>query len=103
MVCACDSAASDVAVVVVVFSDHVGGVELAEGVPGADIASAMAVPRSRLGGLARDFWRFVISRVVEGCFRAKAPRFGANSDDACGCRNPLGGAVVGAFSALGLR
>ena len=54
VVYACDSAASAVAVVMVVFSDHVGGVELADGVPGAVFASAMAAPRSRPGGLARD-------------------------------------------------
>ena len=61
VVCACDSAASGVAVVMVVFSDHVGGVELADGVPGALFASALVAPRSCLGGLARDSWRFVVS------------------------------------------
>jgi hypothetical protein len=40
---------------------------------------------------------------VRRFFRAKAQRFDANGGDACGCRNPLGGVVVGTFYTLGLR
>jgi hypothetical protein len=40
---------------------------------------------------------------VPGFFRAKALRFDANDDDACGYRNPLEGAVVATFAALGLQ
>jgi hypothetical protein len=40
---------------------------------------------------------------VRGFFRAKALRFDANDDDAYGCHNPLEGAVVATFAALGLR
>jgi hypothetical protein len=36
-------------------------------------------------------------------FWAKALRFGTNSGDACGCRNPIGDAVVVTFSLLKLR
>ena len=95
VVCADDSAASDAAAVMVIFSVHVGGLELVEGEPGAGCASAMAAPRSCLGGLTRDFWRFAVPGVVGRFFRAKALRFGANGDDARGCRNPLGGRRCG--------
>ena len=74
MACTGDSAASDVAVVMVVFSVHVGGVELAEGDPGVGSASALAAPRSCFGGLTRGFGRFVVPGVVGRFFRAKALR-----------------------------
>jgi hypothetical protein len=41
--------------------------------------------------------------VVRRFFRAKALCFGTNGGDACGCRNPLEGVVVGTFSIFGLR
>jgi hypothetical protein len=40
---------------------------------------------------------------VRRFFWAKALRFGANGGDACGCRNPDGGAIVVTFSPLKLR
>ena len=98
MVCAGDSAASDVAMVMVNFSGHVGGEELAEGHLGA-----MAAPRSRFGGLARGLCMVRATRYGRKVFRAKAQRSGANDDAICGCRNPLGGILVGTFSALELR
>jgi hypothetical protein len=36
-------------------------------------------------------------------FRAKALHFDANGGDACGCSNPVGGAVVVTFSPLKLQ
>jgi hypothetical protein len=40
---------------------------------------------------------------VRGFFWAKAQRFSANSGDACGCHNPLGGVVVVILPVLWFR
>jgi hypothetical protein len=53
--------------------------------------------------LLRDNGQFEIPGVVQGFFGAKAQRFGAIGGDACGCRNPLGGASVGTFCTCRLR
>jgi hypothetical protein len=42
-------------------------------------------------------------RRIRWFFWAKDQRFDANGGDACGCRNPLEGAVVVTFFVLGLR
>jgi hypothetical protein len=63
----------------------------------------LATPRSCL---EIPSWRqraTKFSGAVCGCFRAKVQRLGANDGDACGCRNPLGGVVVGIRPALRLR
>ena len=52
--CTVDLAASDVAVVMVVFPVHVGGEKLADRGTGAGNASAMAALRSCCGDLARS-------------------------------------------------
>jgi hypothetical protein len=46
---------------------------------------------------------FEIPFVVRRFFQAKALCFRANGGDACGCRNPLEGVIVGTFSTPGLR
>jgi hypothetical protein len=58
--------------------------------PGA--ANAWRKPNSGLAGGSN-------LGAVRWFFWAKAQRFGANGGDACGCRNPLDGAVVVTFSA----
>jgi hypothetical protein len=95
--------ASDVSAVVVSFLDHLGGVEQTVGDPSVGDASALAAPTSRLGGLTRGQRAAEFSRVVQGFFSGKAPRFSANGDDACGCRIPLEGVVVVILSVLRLR
>jgi hypothetical protein len=81
----------------------VDGVERTVGDPGVGDASALATPRSRLGGLTREQRAAEFSVVVRGFFRAKAQRFSADGGDACGCRIPLGGVVVVILPALRLR
>jgi hypothetical protein len=97
------STASDVAVVVALFFGHLDGEGQAAGYPGVDGASAISSPRSRFGGWARGQRTVLGIGRVQGFFRAKAQRFGANDGDACGCRNPFAGAVVVTFAMLGLR
>jgi hypothetical protein len=101
--CADGSTAGNVAAVVVSLFGHEDGVERTVGVPGVGGASALATPRSCL---EIPSWRqraTKFSGAVCGCFRAKVQRLGANDGDACGCRNPLGGVVVGIRPALRLR
>jgi hypothetical protein len=101
--CADGSTAGNVAVVVVSLFGHEDGVERTVGVPGVGSASALATPRSCL---EIPSWRqraTKFSGAVCGCFRAKVQRLGANHGDACGCRNPLGGVVVGIRPVLWLR
>jgi hypothetical protein len=101
--CAGGSTASDVSAVAVSLLDHLGGVEQTVGDPGVGGALALPAPRSWLGGLTRGQRAAEFSGAVQGFFRAKAPRFSANDDDACGCRIPLEGVVVVILSALRLR
>jgi hypothetical protein len=63
----------------------------------------VAAPRSCFRGLTRGQRGFKILGAVRRFFQEKALRFGANGGDACGCRNPIGGAVVVTFSLLKLR
>jgi hypothetical protein len=73
---------------------HVDGVERRVGDPGVGSALALAAPRWRFGDLTRERWTAEFLKAVQGFFWAKGQRLGANSDDACGCRYPLGGVVV---------
>jgi hypothetical protein len=98
-----NSMASDVAMVVVSHFGHVDDMEWTVRDPGVDGASILAAPRSWFGSLTRGQRAAEFSRAVQGYFRAKAQCISANGNNACGYRNPLGGAVVVILLVLRLR
>lgn len=101
--CTDGSTAGNVVVVVVSLFGYEDGVERTVGDPGVGGASALATPRSCLESPSWRQRATKFSGVVCGCFQAKVQRLGANGGDACGCRNPLGGVVVGIRPSLRLR
>jgi hypothetical protein len=60
-------------------------------------------PRSCLGCPTWGQRTGEFSGAVCGCFGTKAQHPAPNDSDACGCRNPLGGVVMGIRSAVRLR
>jgi hypothetical protein len=88
---------------VVTFFDHGDGEEQTVGYPGIGGASALATPRSCFGSITWGRRALEFLGVMCRCFQVKAQRLGANDGDACGCRNSLGGVVVGIRPAVQLR